>query len=93
MELPIKLNNYGEKMENKIILIDSDEAAKEQTITVWISSNGRIYTDELAARYDGCTHRYCIYCGEPCLKRWLSCESCRAKQHEWRMIEFKEKNT
>ena len=78
-------------MENKIILIDSDEAAFEQTITVWVSSNGRVYTDELAARVDGCTHRYCLHCGEPCLKRWLSCESCRAKQDRWKRTKFKEK--
>jgi hypothetical protein len=67
-------------MENKIILVDSDEAANQTTIPAWISANGRIFTDEDVARHDGGTHRKCLHCGEPCLKRWLSCESCRAKQ-------------
>lgn len=67
-------------MENKIILMDSDEAAKQTTITAWISAKGRIFTDEHAARYDGCTHRKCQHCGEPCLKHWRSCESCRDKK-------------
>lgn len=67
-------------MENKIILMDSPEAAKEQTITAWISAKGRIFTDEHAARYDGCTHRKCQHCGEPCKKHWLYCESCIDKK-------------
>ena len=65
--------------KNKIILMNSPEAATEITIPAWKSASGRIYTDEYAARYDGCTHRKCEYCGEPCLKRWSACESCRAK--------------
>lgn len=67
-------------MENKVILMDSSEAAKEQTVTAWISSKGRLFTDEHAARYDGCTHQKCRICGELCLKHWISCESCRDKQ-------------
>lgn len=67
-------------MENKIILIDSDEAARQTTIPAWISARGIIFTDEYAARHDGGTHRKCLHCGEPCLKRWLYCEYCRAKQ-------------
>jgi len=67
-------------MENKIILMDSPEAATETTITAWKSASGHIYTNEHVARYEGCTHRKCEYCGEPCLKRWSACESCRAKR-------------
>ena len=67
-------------MENKIILMDSQEAATEITITAWESANGRIYTDEHAARYDGCTHRKCEYCGKPIVKHRIACESCRDKK-------------
>lgn len=67
-------------MENKIILIDSPEAATETTITAWKSASGHIYTDEHAARYDGCTHRKCEYCGTLCEKRYNACKSCRDKR-------------
>lgn len=67
-------------MENKIILMDSPEAATETTITAWKSASGHIYTNEHVARYDGCTHRKCQHCGEPCLKRWTLCKSCRDKR-------------
>ena len=67
-------------MENKIILMDSPEAVTEITITAWKSANGRIYTDEHAARYDGCTHRKCEYCGALYEKRYTACKSCRDKK-------------
>ena len=67
-------------MENKIILMDSPEAAKKQTIDVWVSAKGRMFTDEHPARYDGCTHRKCQYCGKPTVKHLIACESCRDKK-------------
>ena len=67
-------------MENKIILMDSPEAATETTIPAWKSASGSIYTDEYVARYNGCTHVKCQHCGEPCLKRWTLCKSCRDKK-------------
>ena len=66
-------------MENKIILMDSPEAATETTIPAWKSASGRIYTDEYAARYDGCTHRKCEYCGAIYEKRHTACNPCRDK--------------
>ena len=42
----------------KIILPESPEAASIQTVTGWVSSNGRYWgNDEHMARYDGSTHR------------------------------------
>lgn len=65
--------------EKKVILMDSPEAATEITIPAWKSASGRIYTDEYVARYDGCTHRKCEYCGVVYEKRHTACGSCRAK--------------
>lgn len=65
--------------EPKIIMMDSDEAAHLQTgLSGWVSSNGIFYgDDERAARYNGCTHRKCEDCGEPCEKGWPVCKRCR----------------
>lgn len=47
--------------EKKIILRDSPEAASIQTVTGWVSANGRWFGDyEDGARYDGATHQKCI---------------------------------
>lgn len=43
--------------EETIIFPDSPEAAKETTVTGWVSRNGLLYgKDECAARYAGATH-------------------------------------
>lgn len=68
-------------MEKKMILIDSDEAAKKMTVEGWVSRNGRFYGDnEEIARYDGATHRYCKSCGEIIEKGWVLCSKCREKK-------------
>ena len=66
-------------MDNQEIMFDSDEAAHLQTnISGWVSRNGRFWgNDERAARYDGCTHRICEDCGDPCPKSWLICDKCK----------------
>lgn len=44
----------------KRINYESPEAASIQTVTGWVSSNGRFWgKDEHMARYDGSTHRIC----------------------------------
>ena len=52
-----------ESKENKVILYDSEEAAKQVTITGWASRHGHFYGDgpssEHIARWDGCTHKVC----------------------------------
>ncbi|MBX9753658.1 MAG: hypothetical protein K2X80_02810 [Pseudomonadaceae bacterium] len=46
--------------EKNVIMYDSPEAATLQTITGWVSSDGRFYgSDEALARYAGSTHRQC----------------------------------
>jgi len=68
-------------MKNKIIMMDSDEAAKFATgIEGWVSSDGIFFgSDKKAARYHGCTHRKCIECGVLTLKAWTACDACRKK--------------
>lgn len=62
----------------EMIMMDSDEAATQMTITGWWSRHGRFYgNDERTARHDGCTHRKCERCGEPVEKSWLVCKRCR----------------
>lgn len=44
----------------KIIMADSPEAASIQTVTGWVSSDGKFWgQDERLARYAGSTHRKC----------------------------------
>jgi len=67
------------KKDELVVLPESDEAAKLQTVTGWVSREGHFYgADERAARYDGSTHRQCE-CGAFVKKHgWMSCEKCRA---------------
>lgn len=65
-------------MSEKIVLFDSDEAAQPHTMTGWKSRNGFFYDNEQVARYDGCTHVKCQYCGEPTRKHYTVCDKCRA---------------
>lgn len=48
-------------MENeKVVMMDSDEAASIQTVTGWVARNGTFWGDnEYQARYCGATHRKC----------------------------------
>jgi hypothetical protein len=67
-------------MTDKIILIDSDEAATYMTnIKGWVSSLGNYFGgNERIARYDGCTHKYCEICGSVINKNGLTiCNACR----------------
>ncbi|MDH1335848.1 hypothetical protein N5D77_18155 [Comamonas thiooxydans] len=44
----------------KIIMAESDDAASIQTVTGWVSSDGKFWgKDERMARYAGSTHRKC----------------------------------
>lgn len=72
------------KEENKIIMYDSEEAAKKVTITGWLSSKGRFYPDQLQnnehlARYDGCTHGKCE-CGNIREIHYTICKNCVYKK-------------
>lgn len=62
--------------EERIILPESDEAARLITVQIWKSSNGGLFTDERTARYDGSTHRKCSQCEKLCRKPWVLCEAC-----------------
>lgn len=68
-------------MKDKQIMYDSPEAASLQTVTGWVSSNGRFWgKDEHMARYDGSTHRRCE-CGEVIEGGYAKCNSCQSKDH------------
>jgi hypothetical protein len=62
-------------MTDKIIMWDSDEAAKFVTVKGWLSSKGHFYNDEDIARYDGCTHKVCG-CGNTMDKHRVICTDC-----------------
>lgn len=62
----------------EIVRYDSPEAARQVTVTGWVSLHGRFYgNDEHIARWDGCTHTVCD-CGELADKGYTRCERCRA---------------
>lgn len=68
---------------DKVILFDSDEAAKYQEVKGWVSSKGRFFgKDERSARYDGCTHKTCQQCGATIQKGYLYCDTCLDKKEE-----------
>lgn len=64
----------------KIIMYDSPEAAQQETITGWVSSDRRFFgKDEDLARFAGCTHKTCE-CGKIMEKHYLMCEWCRSRK-------------
>jgi len=67
-------------MGEKIIMYESEEAAKKITVTGWVSSTGFFYgDDENIARFAGCTHKLCE-CGAVTSKNYTHCEKCRTKR-------------
>jgi hypothetical protein len=72
-------------MENKIVLMDSPEAAQYKLVSCWVSRNGKLCTNEKAARFDGCTHRKCV-CGNIVERHWLICKDCRDKKDNKRFL-------
>lgn len=78
-------------MENKNILIDSDEAATYMTVEGWVSRHGRFYgKNEEFAKYDGCTHRYCKQCGTIIEKSHVICKTCIEKGEDEKYFGLKE---
>lgn len=58
----------------------SDKAASLQTVTGWVSSDGRFYgADEHLARWAGCTHKTCA-CGKITSKHYTICDACREEK-------------
>lgn len=74
--------------EEKIVMFDSQEAAKQVTVTLWQSRDGRLYSDERIARYDGCTHQPCKDCGEATGKWHIYCPDCEEKRdvEKWKAM-------
>ncbi len=73
-------------MTDKMILIDSDEAARFGAVEGWIGRDGFFYgVNEEAARYRGCTHKYCASCNAIIPRDGLSiCADCKEKNKEKR---------
>lgn len=63
----------------QVIPYDSPEAAKQVTVTLWKSLDGRLFDDEHLARWNSCTHKPCTECGELTSKNYVHCDSCREK--------------
>jgi hypothetical protein len=73
-----------------VILSDSPEAATLQTVTGWVSRDGRFFgSDERSARYSGSTHGKCNTCGGVCSKSWLICQACQDSKtvEKWKEAE------
>jgi len=66
--------------EKKIVMFDSNEAAKQATVTLWQSRDGGLSEDERAARYGGCTHVKCKDCGKPVEKWKIYCSECEHRR-------------
>lgn len=83
--------------DKEIIMYDSPEAAKKETLTGWVSGGNGGYPkryygeDEHMARWAGCTHLKCE-CGEIMGKSYTRCEKCRHKLdvERYNALKFKE---
>jgi hypothetical protein len=76
-----------------MILYSDDKAATYRTgLSGWVSSRGFFFGDnkdsEHMARYDGCTHVECKYCGKPARRGYTACQSCRNKKALERYFEM-----
>lgn len=84
-----------QKIEEKIIMYDSAEAAQQITITGWVSGGDKRfwYKDEHMARWSGCTHLKCE-CGKIMRKSYTKCDDCRHKlaAERYNALPFKEWN-
>lgn len=69
-------------MSDEIILDTDAAAAKQVTVTGWVSRDGIFCgnspSSEATARYAGCTHRACQACGKPAPKSYTKCDECRS---------------
>lgn len=64
----------------KNIHYHSDKAASLQTVTGWVSSDGRFFgNDEHLARWVGCTHKTCP-CGKITSKHYTICNTCQEEK-------------
>jgi hypothetical protein len=72
-----------------IVLYDSPEAASYQAWEGWVSRDGRFWgANEDLARWAGCTHRACLYCGtvNPVMS---TCRPCREREMIARYATFR----
>ena len=72
-------------MKDEIINYDSPDAATYQAgLSGWVSRRGFYFGDdpnsEDMARWDGCTHKSCQYCGASTPKGYTACDDCRRKR-------------
>ena len=72
-------------MSEKIVMIDSPEAAALKTVEGWVSRDGRFFgkgeSAKRAARWSGATHQYCSDCSAVIRKGgWLICGQCRERR-------------
>lgn len=84
----------GDTLQKPIVMYDSDEAAKQETLTGWVSRRGMFFGSgnnaEHIARYDGCTHVRCA-CGEIVEKSWTACQKCRDRKADERFADLPSK--
>lgn len=76
----------------KNIHYHSDKAASLQTVTGWVSRDGRFFgNDEHMARRAGCTHKTCA-CGRITEKTWTICSTCQEEKRTERYRAMPEGN-
>lgn len=63
-------------------MYQDEKAAKQTTISGWLSNSGRFFTEEHIARYDGCTHVICEECKGECEKPYYVCQACREARED-----------
>lgn len=81
------MSDKVEVSSKELVILNTDpEAAREMTVTGWVSRDGMFYgKDERIARWAGCTHIVCE-CGKPTPKSYTKCDECRAKAERARWL-------
>jgi hypothetical protein len=78
--------------DKTVILPNDPTAATLQTVTGWVSRDGRFYgDDERLARWAGSTHVKCDECDAVMEKLWIKCRKCREKKAHEAYLKFPEK--
>lgn len=84
-------NNADSENEKIIIMPNDPQACQRKTLDLWVSRNGKAFSDESAARLDGATHTECADCKSPIDKKYYRCSDCTQKY--WTDVHKKRERT
>ena len=67
-------------LENKVIDYNEPNLVEKKSISLWVTKDGRCFSEEKDARYFACTHRKCQFCDNLTEKYRLYCRECETSK-------------